>query len=291
MEIKTFDEWSEEVNESSKYHFSYNNNRYTIHQAKSNPSKFGIKDKNGEWEVFVRNEVFDPEHHDMEPKEFLDWVQRGIKHFNILGKVTRDEVFNSEWRPLFKYELKHKKPINKRYVILKLQCGRRNAKWNIAQKKEEDVEESLTTKASLEIEINESDPSLKPSKKWFDRMHRKISKQNKDYDDKAVNAIIGGIWYKLDTQKRKEIRGREGKKYGPANESLSMEELKKKYPEAVITMTPFGDKFPNSFFARVDINTQSGEKEYLGALKGPVKEEDALKFFNNVLDKNYDKYY
>lgn len=310
--IKTFDEWSEEVNESSKYHFSYNNNRYTIHQAKSNPSKFGIKDKNGEWEVFVRNEVFDPEHHDMEPKKFLDWVQRGIKHFNILGEVTRDEVFNSEWRSLFKYELKHKKPINKRYVILKLQCGRRNAKWNIAQKKEE-VEESLTIKtyknlleeisngntdprtfetlASLQKEINESDPSLKPPKKWFDRMHRRISKQNKDYDDEAVNATIGNIWYnRIDDKKRKEIRGREGKKYGPANESLSMEELKKKYPEAVITMTPFGDKFPNSFFARVDINTQSGEKEYLGALKGPVNEKDALDFFNNILSKNYDKY-
>jgi hypothetical protein len=131
--IKLYEEWSSESVNEAKYHFSFDNKRYTIHQAKTNPSKFGIKDKDGDWEVYVRNEVFDPENHEMKPKEFLDWVQRGIKHFNILGEVSRKEIAESEWKPLFSYELKHNKPINKRYAILKLQCGKRNAKWNIAE--------------------------------------------------------------------------------------------------------------------------------------------------------------
>ena len=135
--IKLFEEWSNEELNETKYHFHFDNKRYTIHQARTNPSKFGIKTKDGEWEVFVRNEVFDPEHHEMKPKEFLDWVQRGIKHFNILGEVTRKEVFDSEWKSLFRYELKHHRMINKRYVILKLQCGKRNAKWNISQHRDE----------------------------------------------------------------------------------------------------------------------------------------------------------
>lgn len=215
--IKSFEEWKS-LNETN-YHFSYNNHRYTIHQAKSNPSKFGIKDKDGEWEVYVRNDIFDPSRFDMEGKDFLDWIQRGIKHFNILGEVTRKEVSESEWKPLFKYELKHNEPINKRYVILKLQCGRRNAKWNIAEK------------------------------------------------------------------------GKDEKSVDESTSYQTLEDLQKKYPEAIMTMNPFSDNFPGSFFARVDIKTQGGEKEYLGALKGPVSEKDALAFFDNVLSKNYDKYY
>jgi hypothetical protein len=133
--IKLFEDWeNQEKIFETKYHFSFNNYRYTIHQAKTNPSKFGIKDKDGEWEVYVRNEVFDPEHHEMDPDEFLEHIKRGIKHFTILGEVTRDDVFNSEWKDLFRYELKHKLPINKRYVVLKLQCGKRNAIYNIDNK-------------------------------------------------------------------------------------------------------------------------------------------------------------
>lgn len=219
INIKTFEEWLGQLNET-RYHFSYNNNRYTIHQAKTNPSKFGVKNKDGEWEVYVRNDIFDPSRFDMEDKEFLDWIQRGIKHFNILGEVTRKEVFESEWKDLFKYELKHNEPINKRYVILKLQCGKRNAKWNITEKGSEKKEKSVDESSSYQ----------------------------------------------------------------------SLDDLKKKYPEAIITMNP-SDKFPGRFFARVDIKTQEGEKIYIGALKGPVSEQDALSFFDNILSRNYDKYY
>ena len=131
----SFDKF-ESLNERLKYNFSFNGHRYTIHQAKTNPSKFGIKDKDGEWEIYVRNTLFDHERHDMDPKEFLDFIQRGIKHFYILDPVTRDDVSNSEWKDFFKWELKHNKPINKRYVVIKLHCGKANARWNIKMNKE-----------------------------------------------------------------------------------------------------------------------------------------------------------
>jgi hypothetical protein len=70
----------------------------------------------------------------------------------------------------------------------------------------------------------------------------------------------------------------------------ALERLKKKYPESIITMTP-SEKFKESYFARVDIKTQGGEKEYLGALKGPVSKYQAIEFFESTLYKNYDKYY
>lgn len=51
------------------------------------------------------------------------------------------------------------------------------------------------------------------------------------------------------------------------------------------------DKFPEHFFARIDIKIQNGEEKYIGAIKGPVKEKEALEFFNITLSKNYDKFY
>lgn len=74
------------------------------------------------------------------------------------------------------------------------------------------------------------------------------------------------------------------------NQELSLEELKDRYPEAIITMKPH-ERFEGSYFARVDIMKQDGEKEYLGALRGPVSKEDAISFFNTVLSREYDKFY
>ena len=69
-----------------------------------------------------------------------------------------------------------------------------------------------------------------------------------------------------------------------------LEELKAKYPNAIFTMKPL-EKFKGSYFARVDIMRQDGEKEYLGALKGPVTMEQAIEFFEEIISKNYDKFY
>ena len=72
------------------------------------------------------------------------------------------------------------------------------------------------------------------------------------------------------------------------NEEINFEELQKKYPNAVITCD---EKKPGRFFVRVDIKTQGGETEYVGALKGLVTKDQAVEFITNTLTNNYDKYY
>lgn len=68
--------------------------------------------------------------------------------------------------------------------------------------------------------LEEADPSLKPPKRWFSKMAREIKAANPSYSDDQVHNTIGKIWYhELSTEKKKEIRGREGKHYGPATES------------------------------------------------------------------------
>jgi len=69
-----------------------------------------------------------------------------------------------------------------------------------------------------------------------------------------------------------------------------LEDIRKEYPNALILMSPH-ERFKDSYYARVDIIKQDGEKEYLGALRGPVSKENALEFFKNILSKNYDKFY
>lgn len=61
--------------------------------------------------------------------------------------------------------------------------------------------------------------SLQPPKEWWDKMFKEISEGNPDYFEEQVRQTIGDIWYNdLDDAKRKEIRNRHGKEYGPADE-------------------------------------------------------------------------
>jgi hypothetical protein len=79
---------------------------------------------------------------------------------------------------------------------------------------EEGVEEGVET-----VVLDEADPSLAPPKKWFDKMYKGIHKENPSYSDEQARKTVGDIWYhNLSTKKRKEIRGREGKKYAPAED-------------------------------------------------------------------------
>jgi len=155
MMIKSFEEWNE-LNEAAKYHFDFEHTTYTIHQSKSDPSKFGIK-KDGKWSITARGRMFDPKKYDMKPKEFLAYIQRGIKHFNIIGTVDRKSVFESEWRPLFKYELKHNTTFNKKNIILKLHCGKRNAWYNIQKAKEKVNENEQDIEFTDDEKVYETD--------------------------------------------------------------------------------------------------------------------------------------
>jgi hypothetical protein len=78
------------------------------------------------------------------------------------------------------------------------------------------------------------------------------------------------------------------------NNNLSLEQLKEKYPEIEFTLNPLPKSITNgniAYIARVDIITKSGEKKYLGAIKGPCRLDQALTFFNGAAKNNYDKYY
>jgi hypothetical protein len=70
-----------------------------------------------------------------------------------------------------------------------------------------------------------ADPSLKPPKKWAKKMLKEIKEKNKGYSEEQVQNTMGDIWYhKLDDSKRKEIREREGKAYGPAHPQAATDE-------------------------------------------------------------------
>ena len=53
-------------------------------------------------------------------------------------------------------------------------------------------------------------------KAWWDKMKKKIKKNNKKYSDERVNETVGEIWYnRLSDKKRKEIYKRHGKTKSP----------------------------------------------------------------------------
>lgn len=59
------------------------------------------------------------------------------------------------------------------------------------------------------------DPSLRPPSKWFKKMEKSMVEKGVKGD--LIPKIIGQIWYhNLSDKRRKEIREREGKQYGPA---------------------------------------------------------------------------
>jgi hypothetical protein len=64
---------------------------------------------------------------------------------------------------------------------------------------------------------NESGPSLKPPKGWWDKMSAKISSGNPHYSAAQVRGTVGKIWYKQMSGKSRAIKRKaEGKKYGKA---------------------------------------------------------------------------
>jgi hypothetical protein len=76
-----------------------------------------------------------------------------------------------------------------------------------------------------ETDAAKGDTSLKPPKKWANKMLKEIKKKNPGYSADQVDKTMGDIWYhKLDDSKKKEIREREGKHYGPAHPQAASEE-------------------------------------------------------------------
>lgn len=119
---------------------------------------------------------------------------------------------------------------------------------------------------------------------WNDLI--KIRDQYKPGDDVYEKASM--YLRQLNTAGGKNMIGGEVESFIDETDTLSLEQLKQKYPEIKFTMNKKGQ---DRYFVRADIETQGGEMEYLGALKGFVDEKKALKFLNNTAKGYYDKYY
>lgn len=133
-QIPNFEDFSNELNEETikgyKYHFTFEDNDYTIHQGKKDKTIFGVKDKDGGWKAMTKGKLFDSSKNDMETSEMIQFIQRGIKYFNVRNPVEQKDVRESEWSKFFRFELKHKPGrLTKKYVILKLHCGKASCKW------------------------------------------------------------------------------------------------------------------------------------------------------------------
>jgi hypothetical protein len=120
----------EETVEGYQYHFTFEGDDYTIEQGTKDKTIFGIKGKDGDWLAMTKGHLFDPKEHDMDRDEFVKFIQRGIKYFNVRNPVEIEDVKNSEWAKFFDFELK-KRPgrLKKKYVVLKMHCGKAAAKW------------------------------------------------------------------------------------------------------------------------------------------------------------------
>ena len=120
----------EDTIEGYKYRFDFEGDRYIIHQGTKDKTIFGVKNKKGEWEVMTKGHLFDPAENGMDRNEFVEFIQRGIKYFNVRNPVEVEDVKESEWAKFFDFEIK-KRPgrIDKKYVVIKLHCGKAAAKW------------------------------------------------------------------------------------------------------------------------------------------------------------------
>lgn len=121
---------NEETVEGYKYRFSFEGKKYIIHQGEKDKTIFGIKDKKGDWYVLTKGNLFSPDNNDLDKNSMVEFLQRGIKYFNVRNPVEIDDIKNSEWAKFFDYELK-KKPgrLTKKYVVLKMHCGKAQCKY------------------------------------------------------------------------------------------------------------------------------------------------------------------
>lgn len=116
--------------EGYKYKFKYSGKDYVIEQGHDDKSIFGVKDSDGEWIALTKGNLFDPENYDMDRNTFLEFLQKGIKYFNVRNPVDLNDVKESEWAKFFEYEIKEKPGrLKKKYVVIKLHCGKAAAKW------------------------------------------------------------------------------------------------------------------------------------------------------------------
>lgn len=90
--------------------------------------------------------------------------------------------------------------------------------------------------ATVAEKKSEKSPSERPPSGWFKSMTARLKAADPRYSDEQIKKTLGDIWFhKLSDEKKKEIRGREGKVFGKAHESKgeqysSLNDAAKLYP-------------------------------------------------------------
>ena len=129
---------------------------------------------------------------------------------------------------------------------------------------------------------SETDPSLKPPKKWWEATSKSVKSGNPSYSQDQVDKTVGKIWSDLSDAKKSEIRGREGKTFGEAKESSLQQAIKVIAAEAAedeniifgvdeknnivyYKVNPPGDKFPDNVVQHIyKLTVGQGKGDQLG---------------------------
>jgi len=107
-------------------------------------------------------------------------------------------------------------PMSKKIVMAELQ--KLGIKINNGKISKHDVRRVLSGLSRPVQAAEENKKSLRPPKKWWDKMVKQIKENNPKYSMDQIAKTIGNIWYnKLSASKRKSIRERFGLEYGAAN--------------------------------------------------------------------------
>lgn len=93
---------------------------------------------------------------------------------------------------------------------------------NLPLSKMVDIGWNLMKKVSSK---KETDPSLKPPKKWWNKMVKEVKDGNPSYDAETVDKTVGKIWSDLSDAKKSELRENEGKHFGPAPDKKKAEDI------------------------------------------------------------------
>jgi hypothetical protein len=111
-------------------------------------------------------------------------------------------------------------PMSRKIVMAELQ--KLGIEINNGKISKEDVRRVLSGLSRPTQAAEENKKSLKPPKKWWDKMVKQIKENNPKYSMDQISKTIGNIWYnKLSASKRKSIRERFGLEYGAANAASS----------------------------------------------------------------------
>lgn len=145
------------------------------------------------------------------------------------------------------------------------------------------IEKSLSVKFSKDELVNE-DVTIEGKEEMVEAINKLIETTKIKDRVSTLEKVKANVYRNFDMKwLNEEI---ENVNYS-LNRSLTLNELKEKYPEADIDINKNED---GTYSVKVELKTQGDEMKELDKAEG-LNEPNAVMFAQRVLDKNYDKYY